>query len=261
MGNMLALERRKIILEKLQEDKKVIVSQLSSLFKVSDETIRRDLELLCQDGHATKSYGGAIFNENGTDLPFNVRKLYRPAEKRKIAELVEPLINDGDKIFLDASTTAVFVARSLKTKKRLTVVTNSIEVMLELADMRDFTVISTGGRLMGEYLAFTGVRAAETLSSFRADKLIFSCKALNYNGAGSGIFDSADDFSLVKQKMIAQSKTKILATDNSKFGKTAFSKITTISDIDMVVTDINPGEGWLEYFAGEGVEVMFKGGR
>ena len=259
MGTMLALERRKIILEKLQADKKVIVSQLSGMFDVSDETIRRDLELLCQDGHATKSYGGAILNENGTDLPFNVRKLHRPAEKRKIAELVAPLVNDGDQILLDASTTAVFVARSLKVKKRLTVVTNSIEVMLELADMRDFTVISTGGRLMGGYLALTGLRATETLASFRADKLIFSCKALNYDGPDGGIFDSADDFSLVKQKMIAASKIKILATDHSKFGKTAFSKITTISGIDMVVTDVNPGEGWLDYFAGEGVEVRFKG--
>ena len=257
MANMLAPERRKIILEKLQADKKVIVSQLSGLFEVSDETIRRDLELLCQDGHATKSYGGAILNENGTDLPFNVRKLYRPTEKRKIAELVEPLVNDGDKIFLDASTTAVFVARSLKVKKRLTVVTNSIEVMLELADMRDFTVMSTGGRLMGEYLAFAGVRATETLNSFYADKLIFSCKALSCNGADNGIFDSTDDFSLVKQKMISRSKTKILATDSSKFSKTAFSKITTISNIDMVVTDTSPGENWLEYFTHEGVDVLF----
>ena len=258
MGNMLAPERRKIILEKLQADKKVIVSQLSGVFGVSDETIRRDLELLCQDGHATKSYGGAILSENGVDLPFNVRKLHRPVEKRKIAELAMPLVNDGDKVFLDASTTAVFVARKLKTKKRLTVVTNSIEVMLELSDMRDFTVLSTGGRLMGEYLALTGVRTIETLASFNADKLIFSCKALSISGVDGGIFDSTDDFSLVKQKMIAQSKTKILATDNSKFGKTAFSKITTISNMDVVVTDTNPGDEWMEHFSAVGVEVFFK---
>ena len=259
MGNMLAPERRKIILEKLQEDKKVIVSRLSGSFGVSDETIRRDLEVLCQEGHATKSYGGAILNENGADLPFNVRKLHRPDEKKKIAELVEPLVSDGDKIFLDASTTAVFVARSLKSKKRLTIVTNSIEVMLELSDKRDFTVLSTGGMLMGEYLAFTGHRTIETISSFRADKLIFSCKALNCNGPDGGIFESTDDFSVIKQEMIARSKTKILATDNSKFGKTAFAKITTISNIDMVVTDMNPGEDWLNYFAGEGVDVLFGG--
>ena len=258
MRNLLAPERRKIILEKLQEDKKVIVSQLSGLFEVSDETIRRDLEQLCLDGHATKSYGGAILNENGTDLPFNIRKLHRPAEKRKIAELVEPLISDGDKIFLDASTTAVFVARSLKAKKRLTVVTNSIEVMLELSDKHDFTVLSTGGTLLGNYLAFTGVRVVEMLNSFLADKLIFSCKALSNCGTDSGIYDSLDDFALIKQKMIARSNTKILATDNSKFSKTAFSKITTMSNIDMVVTDSRPGEDWLMHFADENVEVLFK---
>ena len=255
MVNMLPPERRKIIIEKLQTDKKVIVSRLSSLLDVSDETIRRDLEILCKDGIAIKSYGGAILNENGNDLPFNVRKLHRPAEKKKIADLVAPLIDDGDKIFLDASTTAVFVARSLKIKKRLTVVTNSIEVMLALSDMDDFTVISTGGRLMGEYFALCGARATESLAAFRADKLIFSCKALCIN---EGVFDGIDDFSIIKQEMIAASRIKILAADISKFGKTAFSKITTMSNIDMVVTDSNPGEGWLDYFAKEKVECLFE---
>ena len=129
---MLALERRNLILEKLQEEKRVVVSELSQLYNVSEETIRRDLDKLEKEGLATKSYGGAVINEDvGIDLPFNIRKNQNVQGKQKMAEIAASMVNDGDHIFLDASTTAVFVAKALKEKERLTVVTNSMEIRLE----------------------------------------------------------------------------------------------------------------------------------
>ena len=114
---MLALERRNLILEKLQEEKRVVVSELSQLYSVSEETIRRDLDKLEKEGLATKSYGGAVINEDvGIDLPFNVRKNQNVQGKQKMAEIAASMVNDGDHIFLDASTTAVFVAKALKKK-------------------------------------------------------------------------------------------------------------------------------------------------
>jgi len=251
MKDILAPERRKIILEKLQTDKKVVVSRLKEQFDVSDETIRRDLEQLCQDGLAVKCYGGATINENGPDMPYNVRKLQNPAEKMKIAELIATLVEDGENIILDASTTAVFVAKMLKKKKRLTIVTNSIDVLVELSDVKDFTVICTGGLLAGSGLAFVGPRVITALSSFRADKLIFSCKAIQ-----DGIFDSNDDFAEVKRHMLKSAQTKILAADHGKFGKTAFAKIADIEDIDMIVTDMPPSEEWVSVFAKKGVKCL-----
>ncbi len=157
---MLAVERRNLILEKLQEDKKVIVSELSQEFQVSEETIRRDLDKLDKDGLAVKSYGGAVLNENTSlDMPFNIRKKNNPAGKQKIAKIVETLIEDGDHIILDPSTTAVFIAKALKAKERLTVITNSIEVILELSDVSDWNIISSGGSLKEGYLALVGPRA------------------------------------------------------------------------------------------------------
>ena len=118
---MLALERRNLILEKLQEEKRVVVSELSQLYSVSEETIRRDLDKLEKEGLATKSYGGAVINEDvGIDLPFNIRKNQNVQGKQKMAEIAASMVNDGDHIFLDASTTAVFVAKALKEKERLT---------------------------------------------------------------------------------------------------------------------------------------------
>ena len=143
---MLALERRNLILEKLQAEKRVVVSELSQLYDVSEETIRRDLDKLEKEGLAIKSYGGAVINEDvSIDLPFNVRKNQNVTGKQKMAELAASLVKDGDHIFLDASTTAVFVAKALKEKERLTVITNSMEILLELADVSGWNIISTGG--------------------------------------------------------------------------------------------------------------------
>ena len=103
---MLAIERRNAILEKLQIERRVVVSELSELYDVSEETIRRDLDKLENDGFAIKSYGGAVINENANlDLPFNVRKNRNVLGKQKIAELISNMINDGECIILDASYT------------------------------------------------------------------------------------------------------------------------------------------------------------
>ena len=132
---MLALERRNLILEKLQTEKKVVVSELSQLYEVSEETIRRDLDKLEKEGLAIKSYGGAVINEDvSIDLPFNIRKNQNVSGKQKMAEIAASLVQEGDHIFLDASTTAVFVAKALKEKERLTVITNSMEILLELSE-------------------------------------------------------------------------------------------------------------------------------
>ena len=139
---MLALERRNLILEKLQNEKRVVVSELSQLYGVSEETIRRDLDKLEKEGLAIKSYGGAVINEDvSIDLPFNVRKNQNVVGKQKMAEIVASLVHDGEHLLLDASTTTVFVAKALKEKDRLTVITNSMEILLELADVSGWNII------------------------------------------------------------------------------------------------------------------------
>ena len=108
---MLAVERRNLILEKLQDEKKVVVSELSILFDVSEETIRRDLDKLDKEGLATKSYGGAVLNESTSlDMPFNIRKKRNLRGKQVIAELVSSLVQEGEHIIVDPSTTAVAIA-------------------------------------------------------------------------------------------------------------------------------------------------------
>ena len=151
---MLALERRNLILEKLQEEKRVVVNELSQQFGVS------------------------VLNESTSiDLPFNVRKKANVSGKQKLAELAAKCIHDGDHIILDASSTAVFIAKAIKDKENLTVITNSIEIIIELSDVSDWNIICFGGSLREGYLALVGPKAAEGFSSFNADKAFFPARA------------------------------------------------------------------------------------
>lgn len=252
---MLALERRNLILEKLQEEKRVVVSELSQLYNVSEETIRRDLDKLENEGYAIKSYGGAVINENmSIDMPFNVRKNRNVLGKQKIAEIVADMIRDGDQIMLDASTTAVFVAKAIKEKQRLTVITNSIEIMIELADVSGWNIISTGGTMKEGYLALLGSKAEAALRGYYVDKAIVSCKAFDME---RGIMDSNDLFAQAKQTMMNSAKESILAVDNSKFDNMSFSKVTDTHNLTAVVTDQKPSEQWLEFLEAHKIECYY----
>ena len=252
---MLALERRNLILEKLQTERRVVVSELSQLYEVSEETIRRDLDKLEKEGLATKSYGGAVINENvSIDLPFNIRKNQNVGGKQKMAEIVAEMVQDGDHIFLDASTTAVFIAKALKDKERLTVITNSMEILIELSDVSGWNIISTGGVMKEGYLAFLGSRTEEVIRSYYVDKVFFSCKALDQE---LGIMESQESFGTTKKAMIASGRKKILVVDSTKFDQTAFSVAGKLRDLDVVVTDKRPSEKWLARFTNAEIECRY----
>ncbi len=252
---MLAVERRKLILEKVHLEKKVIVSELSKEFDVSEETIRRDLEKLAEEGRVIKSYGGAVINEIGSiDLPFNVRWKSNSSGKKKIAELVSKEIEDGDHIFLDASTTAVFIAKSIKQKKQITVITNSIENMLELSDVSGWDIISTGGMLRQGTMSLLGKKAADSIETYNADKVFFSCKGIDLE---RGVTEGNEETGAIKQSMMSSARKVYLTVDSSKFGRVGFVNICKLSKIDVVITDKKPEDKWLEAFKEYGVSCIY----
>lgn len=251
---MLALERRNRILERVHTDGKVIVSQLAAEFDVSEETIRRDLEKLEEEGHVKKSYGGAVVNEkNGIDLPFNVRKASNPEGKKRIAGLILQEVEEGDHVLLDASTTAVFIAKELKNREKLTVITNSIENLVELSDVKGWNIISTGGSLNGDTMALLGAKASEEILSYNADKAIFSCKALSTE---KGVTDGNQEIADIKRTFLNAAAKVYLAVDHTKFDSVAFSQICSLDRVDVVVTDQKPGEPWLRFFEEHQVRLL-----
>lgn len=253
---MLAIERRNRIMEKLQNEKKVVVSALSKSFGVSEETIRRDLEKLENEGLVTKSYGGAVLKENtNIDLPFNVRKNRNVEKKLKIADLMAERISDGELLMLDASSTAVFIAKKIKDRKNMTIITNSIEITLDLADMHDWHVLSTGGIVKEGSLALVGPHTDQMIKCFHVDKAIVSCKGLDME---KGFTDSNEMHAETKKTMFTSANEKILAIDSTKFDRISFTKIGDLEDIDLVITDKYPGDQWMALFDKMGIECIYE---
>ena len=252
---MLAIERRSEILEKLQAERRVVVSELSQIYDVSEETIRRDLDKLVSDGYAIKSYGGAVINENiNIDLPFNVRKNYNVIGKQKIANIVKGMINNGESVMIDASSTAVTVAKELKEKKNLTLITNSIEIIVELLDVADWKILSTGGISREGSFALVGTQTDKMLRSYHVDKAIISCRGIDKK---FGLTDSDEMLASNKKSMLDAAKEKILVVDSSKFDKVAFTEIGKLQDITCVVTDEKPSASWLKVLDEKGIDCKY----
>ncbi len=251
---MLAAERRNEILTLLKEEGKVIVADLSKKYEVTEETIRRDLEKLEGDGFAERTYGGAVLKENDKEeLPFLVRKRANVAAKKRIAETIGSMIEDGDRIMLDASTTALFVAKQIRNKKNITVITNSIEILLELSDVKGWKVLSTGGSLRAGALSLVGYQAERMVDDFYVDKAILSCKGVDYH---KGFTDSNELDAGLKRQMLNAAATKILAVDSGKFGRISFTKIMNFYDVNIMVTDFDMNEEWKEKMQDCNVKVV-----
>ncbi|MDR1131785.1 MAG: DeoR/GlpR family DNA-binding transcription regulator [Oscillospiraceae bacterium] len=250
---MLAAERKNLILERLRAEGSVFVVPLSEEFGVSEETIRRDLEKLEREGRAQRSYGGALYSEDErADPPYNVRRYTNIPGKERIAQLTAQLIDDGDFIMFDESTTAGFVARALKDKQRLTVITNSIETVVDLQEMSDWTVLCTGGSLKKGVLALTGHQAESFIRDYHVDKAIISCTALDID---AGYTDAGEDNALIKRAIMASADKTILVCDGHKFGKRAFTRIGSLDRLYALVTDAEPDEVWKAALAEQGVKL------
>ena len=157
-------------------------------------------------------------------------------------------------MILDASSTAVYIAKALKEKNNLTVITNSIEIVMELLDAPGVTVISTGGVSREGSFALVGPQTDRMLKSYHVDKAVISCKGFDLD---NGFMDSDELHANNKRTMLKAAREIILAADVSKFEKSAFITVGTLSDITTVVTDEQPGEEWLKKFGEYNVECIY----
>lgn len=161
-----------------------------------------------------------------------------------IAGLVAGLVEEGDRIMLDASSTSLMIAKELKEMKKLTVITNSVEVLIELAGHDGIQVISTGGNLNESSLSLVGNAAQKVLNGYHVDKAIFSCKGIDMK---EGMTDSNELDSDIKIAMYGCADTAILAVDSSKFDRVSFVKSMMLKTGDVIVTDRKPSAEWLSF--------------
>ena len=225
------------------------------LSEATEETIRRDLDKLEKEGYATKTYGGAILgNSTKTDLSHAIRSKTNVEFKNQIADLVCQMVDDGDHLMIDDSSTGLFCAKKLRDKKNLTIITTSVELVVELANVETWTILLTGGRLKAESLALVGSQCEKYLSNYHVDKVFVSCKGLDRN---AGVTDSNELTALIKQAMLRAGRQKILVVDSSKFDKVSFVNITPVSGVEAIVTNARPSEAWLRYFDDHGVRCIY----
>ena len=166
-------------MEMLTRDGKVYVGKLAEAFRVTEETIRRDLEKLEQKKLLQRSYGGAVLAEaTSEDISFARRSGQNQESKLRIAETAHPLIHAGDTIMVDSSTTCQMLLSRLVKTPNITVITNSIRLMYDFRSS-DFRMICTGGNFRVSSCSLTGPAATRMLTGYHADYTIISCKALD----------------------------------------------------------------------------------
>jgi DeoR/GlpR family transcriptional regulator of sugar metabolism len=252
-GFVLAIDRRRKILDIIKEKESVKVPDLSKKFDVTLETIRRDLEKLENEGHIKRSYGGAVLNKStNEDMPINIREITNKDDKNSIGKAVADLIEDGDTILMDSSTTILYVAKYLKDKK-ITIITNALKIPMILAGHSNIQIISTGGTLKSSSLSFVGHWTESAIEKYYVNKAVLSCKAIDIE---HGIMEPHQLETEVKKTMINSCEKVILAADSSKFNRKSFIKAYPLETIDILVTDKSLSNRWLETLKDDGVEVI-----
>ena len=249
---MLQAERHKLICSHINQNGSALVRDLSQLYKVSQETIRRDLTILERDNKILRSFGGAV-----TITPIDQAELYmmaasvklsqmvdgaesfrkrteeHPDAKMKIAKAALKFIQPGDSIMLDNSSTCWFLARQIPDID-ITVVTNSVKIIQALACRDRIRVIGIGGEYSERHDDFHGPIAESIIRSLQIKTLFLSCQGFNTE---SGVRDGSEINSKIKNIMVHVSKKRVLLADNSKLDNYAFSQVCTLNDINVLITN------------------------
>ncbi|WP_322903509.1 DeoR/GlpR family DNA-binding transcription regulator [Paenibacillus campi] len=247
-------ERKHKMVEYLQQNHRASVQELGEVFHVSESTVRRDLKEL-EDGRLLKrTHGGAISLQSVDFEPNMVEKedSYRE-EKENIARRAAELVIQGDTILLDSGTTTLPLARALRSRSGIRVITNSVIVLGELKDCRNIELSIIGGLLRPDTQAFVGPMAERTLDMIRVDKAFIATNGLDIK---EGITTPNLIEAAIKRKMIDISKQVILLADHSKIGGIAYAKFADLTDIDYCITDGGASVSMIQQFRKQGLDMI-----
>ena len=235
MSELTLIERRQKILDLLHENNKVVVSQLSEMFGVSEVCIRNDLTELEAKGHLSRVHGGAVsFSDSYYNMSLAQRSNTNRISKEEIANTVADMIHDNQSIMMNAGTTSLAIMKKLTEKSNLNIVTNSVVLALEGAKYPNLHITLLGGEVNAEYQFVYGTSTLSQLDEYKADVLILSADGIDSEGGITTYYDKEAD---ICKKMIKQSNFIIAALDCTKIGKITYKKISGVEKIDSVVTN------------------------
>jgi len=255
--NLSNIERQEQIVQLLSRQKRVTVNDLCDVFSISKATARRDLEILASQGRIQRVHGGAILVSSAPpEMPILQRQDEQAEEKRQIGAAAAQLVSDGSTIFLGSGSTVLEVARNLRSRKNLTVVTNSLPVINILSDIEGITIIGIGGLFRKSELSFIGHITELALKEFNVDQVIMGARAISLT---HGLTNDYLPETMTDRAIIQIGRKVILVVDHTKFGRISMVFLAPLEAIHTVVTDCHTPDSFCDELANRGVQVIRAG--
>jgi DeoR family transcriptional regulator of aga operon len=252
---LLVEERRRRILELLAKQERATVEELADRFDVSTVTIRGDLDVLADAGAIVRSHGGALKRLNHQDAPLAVKETLHHGEKVRIGHAAARLIREGETIILDSGTTTAEIARQIKflKLKSLTVITNALNIAMELATLPHLRDIMIGGILRQMSYSTVGPQAEQILRALNADRLF-----LGVDGLDPEIGLTTPDVleAQLNGLMIRVAREVTAVADSSKLHRRSLSVITDVSEVHRIITDNGADPKLVASLRARNIEVM-----
>lgn len=251
--NMTLNQRQQDILEQARLNGTVMIDALSESFNVTPQTVRRDINILCEQGLLRRFHGGAGLPTSSVEnIDYPHRQMMSLEAKQQIAELVARYIPHQSSLFINIGTTTEAVATALANHQDMRVITNNLNVATLLCDLRGFQVIITGGRVRRQDRGVVGAETIDFIRQFKVDYGIIGVSGIDADGT---LLDYDYREVRIAQAIIANSRQVLLVTDHSKFGRNPLVRLAHLSDIDILFTDEPPPEHMREVLAAAEVEV------
>jgi DeoR family transcriptional regulator of aga operon len=249
----LVADRRRMITELVASRGSLRVAELSSILGVSEVTIRNDLELLAHEGLLVRDHGGAIARTHtALSVAFDQRARLNLEAKQRIGQVAAALVQPGDTIMLDCGSTLMEMAKRLPNLSPLTIVTNGLNVAIQVGSLPDVHVVLAGGSLSPETIGTVGPLAERDLGDLLADKLFLGTHAFELE---TGLSDVSIEVARAKRTMISAAKQVILLADSGKFPTRAMARVAPLSAVHCIITDTGFPEETARQLEAQNIEV------
>ncbi len=250
---MLAIDRQRRILEFLQETSSLRTTDTAVTLGVTDETVRKDFEILEKRGDLVRTHGGAGRPERSREeLPFTERQTIRREEKRAIARLAADRIRANETLFLDASSTVLTLTEFLPDLP-LTILTNALNVFTALTDRPNLELICTGGLYDPRSRSFVGLTAEKSLQRYHIHRMFFSGNGIDQD---RGISESQSQQAAFKERVVTYAEDVVFLADHSKLGKKSAFFFAGLEDLNCLVTDKTADSAFLDSLRSCGIEIL-----
>jgi DeoR family myo-inositol catabolism operon transcriptional repressor len=235
------------------EKERASIEELCSVFNVSKNTMRRDINQLEAQGKIKKVYGGIILTDKKTTEPFESREVKNKAAKLIIAELASTFIEDGDIIYIDSGTTTMHMIPYLSEMKNVTIITNNLHVILNSLPYQNLNVISTGGTLFRRTNSFVEAGAVSSLKKYNISKAFLATTGVSI---AKGITNSSSLEYDIKRYIVEHCDKKILLADNTKLGKVSLITYYDLKDIQVFISDQKPEQEYVDFFTSNHITLV-----